>query len=195
MSASGATSPISRARSSVRVWDAASGQALLTLEGHQGRVFSVAYSPDGRQVLSSGEDRKVVLWEIASGRELSVARVGEGAAFGLARGEGQKWLALSTWERRLWIYDVSGAGLRPVATYRTAARRSYGLSDLSVRPLNTPPQGIQVIPPGRIQPGDIGDSARQVRLVIAEPLTILTVRAEADAVVEDGLQSVVFPAA
>ena len=31
----------------VKVWDAATGQETLSLKGHIGRVFSVAFSPDG----------------------------------------------------------------------------------------------------------------------------------------------------
>jgi WD40 repeat protein len=32
----------------VRLWDAATGAALQTLEGHTSRVTSVAFSPDGK---------------------------------------------------------------------------------------------------------------------------------------------------
>ena len=37
----------------LKVWDARTGQDLLTLKGHTGSVSSVAYSPDGSQIASA----------------------------------------------------------------------------------------------------------------------------------------------
>jgi tetratricopeptide (TPR) repeat protein len=53
----------------VRVWDAASGKELLTLQGHTDSVHGVSFSPDGRRLASAG-DRTVRVWDAASGKEL-----------------------------------------------------------------------------------------------------------------------------
>ena len=37
----------------VKVWDAQTGQELLTLKGHTGIVNSVAFSPDGKRLASA----------------------------------------------------------------------------------------------------------------------------------------------
>ena len=53
----------------VKLWDAASGQELFNLRGHTDSVGSVAFSPDGKRLIS-GSDTMVKIWDAASGHEL-----------------------------------------------------------------------------------------------------------------------------
>lgn len=54
----------------VRVWNAANGQAIRNLEGQQGPVRSVAVSPDDRLVAAAGDAGIVRLWNLADGAPL-----------------------------------------------------------------------------------------------------------------------------
>jgi RNA polymerase sigma factor (sigma-70 family) len=60
------------------LWDAASGKPCGTLVGHKAYVFSLAYSADGKRLVSTGSESmqphhnegKLVLWDLAVGRPL-----------------------------------------------------------------------------------------------------------------------------
>jgi WD40 repeat protein/serine/threonine protein kinase len=54
----------------LRLWNAISGQEMRCFKGHTNSVVSVAFSPDGHYVISGSDDMTIRLWEIASGREI-----------------------------------------------------------------------------------------------------------------------------
>jgi WD40 repeat protein len=58
----------------VKLWDASTGQDLLTLKGHTQPVDSVAFSPDGKRIVSRDQFGKVLSWDAASGGRLPDAR-------------------------------------------------------------------------------------------------------------------------
>ncbi len=52
------------------VWDVATGRLLVRLDGHDGAVKTVAYSPDGKALATGGADNTTRLWDAATGKEL-----------------------------------------------------------------------------------------------------------------------------
>jgi sterol desaturase/sphingolipid hydroxylase (fatty acid hydroxylase superfamily) len=54
----------------IKLWDTATAEILLTLRGHTGPVRCVAISSDGQRIVSGGKDRCIKVWDVATEREV-----------------------------------------------------------------------------------------------------------------------------
>lgn len=48
----------------VRIYDYATGQFLTDARAHSGAIFSLKFSPDGKQIVSTGQDGLVAIWNV-----------------------------------------------------------------------------------------------------------------------------------
>ncbi|UCE39397.1 MAG: WD40 repeat domain-containing protein [Thermoplasmata archaeon] len=46
----------------VKIWDFSTGLVIAELEGHQDGVMNVKWSPNGSQIASASDDKKIMLW-------------------------------------------------------------------------------------------------------------------------------------
>ncbi len=54
----------------VKVWDAATGQEVLSLKGHTQQVTSVSWSPDGKRILTGSFDKTAKGWDAEKVHEI-----------------------------------------------------------------------------------------------------------------------------
>jgi WD40 repeat protein len=54
-----------------RIWDAKTGTLVSELVGHERAVLSVAFSPDGRFVVTASADGTARIWDLATGRTIA----------------------------------------------------------------------------------------------------------------------------
>jgi WD40 repeat protein/formylglycine-generating enzyme required for sulfatase activity len=54
----------------VRLWDLASGKELRSFRGHEDRVAGVAFSADGKRLITGSWDGTMRVWNVATGNEL-----------------------------------------------------------------------------------------------------------------------------
>jgi WD40 repeat protein len=50
-----------------RIWDAITGKQLMMMEGHTDFVYGVAFSPDGKYLLTGSFDGTARLWDLSNG--------------------------------------------------------------------------------------------------------------------------------
>ena len=51
-----------------RIYDAGTQRCLAVLEGHDGEVSKVCFSPQGHRILSGSADKTARIWDSSSGR-------------------------------------------------------------------------------------------------------------------------------
>src|SRR5262245_1635194 len=95
----------------VKLWDAANSQELLSLKGHSkehSSVFwSAAFSPDGKRLATGGDDGTVELWDAATGKELLTLKGHSGGVYSVAFSHDGKRLAFVSQERTVKLWDAA----------------------------------------------------------------------------------------
>ena len=70
MDHSGFGRALHRSRKPVKLWDSKSGREIRSFAGHSSNISSVAFSPNGRQIISGSGDDTIKLWDVETGHEL-----------------------------------------------------------------------------------------------------------------------------
>jgi len=77
----------------VRIWDAATGQARAALTGHRDRVTAVVIAPDGTWLATGGTDGSVRIWDAPAGEERATLTGHRDQAIAVAIAPDGTWLA------------------------------------------------------------------------------------------------------
>jgi WD40 repeat protein len=60
----------------IKLWNVATGEEMLTLTGHSNAVISLAFSADGKFLVSGGEDNLIKIWQIPVNNDENFSRRG-----------------------------------------------------------------------------------------------------------------------
>jgi len=104
-----------------RIWDAKTGTELKQFTGHEAEVWRVAFTPDGRQILSGGVDALLRLWDIATAKEVRRFEGHTEWVMGVAFSPDGRNAVSCAADRSLRLWDVeTGRQLRSFSGCRTS---------------------------------------------------------------------------
>ena len=91
----------------VKIWDAASGQCVQTLDGHGGPVNSVVFEEEGTWLASGSEDTTVKLWDTTIGRCMQTLEGHGGPVNSVAYAADCTRLASTSDDKTVKIWDAT----------------------------------------------------------------------------------------
>ena len=96
------------------------------MAGHEGEAYAVTFSPDGRQVISGGEDGTLRFWNAASGEPLRTLRAHQSCVNMVAYSPSGAIFATASCDRTIKLWDA--ATLNPLATLEGASNEVHALA-------------------------------------------------------------------
>jgi eukaryotic-like serine/threonine-protein kinase len=90
----------------IKLWDATTGKELGTLKGHKNNVLSVAFHPDGKQIVSGSDDKTLKVWDATTCNELLTLKGHSASVECVAFSPDGKRIASGSYDRTLKIWDA-----------------------------------------------------------------------------------------
>ncbi|MCD4656879.1 MAG: WD40 repeat domain-containing protein [Planctomycetes bacterium] len=109
---------------------------IRTLEGHNGSVWSVSFSPDGKIIASGSYDDTIKLWDVSSGKCVSTLEGHSGDVFSVNFSADGKFIASASSESKkpgiINLWDVSD--IAKVKKLHTLEGHSHSVRDVRFSP-------------------------------------------------------------
>ena len=89
----------------IELWQTDTGEAICTLRGHSDAVYSIAFSPDGQTLASTGVDGIIKLWQVGTGQEICTLTGHSGVVYTVAFSPDGKTLVSGSHDKTVKIWQ------------------------------------------------------------------------------------------
>lgn len=89
----------------IKIWRANEGKLLYTLNEHKGNIYDIKFSPDSKQLISSGENNNLFIWDVKKQKKLKNIRLEE-TVLSLDFSPDGRYLALGYWNGNIQLWDA-----------------------------------------------------------------------------------------
>ncbi|WP_254625967.1 WD40 repeat domain-containing protein [Nostoc sp. TCL240-02] len=116
----------------MKLWDAATGNQITTLNGHSDAVNSVAFSPDGKTIASASSDNTVKLWDAATGKQITTLNGHSDTVWSVAFSPDSKIIASASSDNTVKLWKMYPNNLEDLIVYSCNKLRGYLQSNPNV---------------------------------------------------------------
>ncbi len=129
----------------------------LDTGGHMAQVLSVAFTPDGKFLVSAGDDKAVRVWDLRAGKTVRTIRgrsgLGqEGKIYAMALSPDGRWLAVGGWMTRFFehrshirLYDFASGELKALLVGHSQVVNSLAFSPDGKKLISGGPDSIAIV--------------------------------------------------
>ena len=112
-----------------KIWDSESGEKILTLFGHEGPVYSIIFSPDGKRLVTTSADATARVWEADTGKWLFTLLGHTASVFRVSFSPDGKLIATASYDGIAKLWDAE-TGLELTTLYG----HNSGVADVEFSP-------------------------------------------------------------
>jgi len=113
----------------VKLFDANNGKEISTFNGHSGRVYSVAFSPNGKEALSGGHDGTIKMWNIESGVETHTFKAHSDVVSSLAFSPNGNQVISGSYDKTLKLWEITSSECAASLCIEGLNKDSYEIGD------------------------------------------------------------------
>jgi WD40 repeat protein len=116
----------------IKIWNSANGSEIRTLSGHTRPIYSVAYSPNGKYIITASTDRTIRIWDAENGQTIKTINDEIGFDNAVYSPNG-RYIAASTNDTDKGVYAIRIFNAETVQKYRTISLQ-FSFSNLVYSP-------------------------------------------------------------